>query len=330
MMTITPADTLIRKATGSGLFVRFVAGAVLVAGLGLAGLGLTGLGATASAQDSDAGVIARIDGVDITQEDLDMARADIGQSMPQMSEEQQRDYLVTYLADLMLVAKAAEQAGVADEPEFVKRLNYMRDRSLMEAYLVREGEAASTDEAAQALYEEVIAQVPEEPRIRARHILVDSEDEAKEIKAALDGGADFGDIAKEKSTDPGSGADGGDLGWFTKEEMVPAFANAAFALEPGEVSEPVKSDFGWHIIKAEGKRNKPGFDEVEGEINEMLRRRRQQEIISGLRDAADIEKFYDVAGEDAGSGDGEKKKKNRKKKDKDATMTEGDADAADE
>ena len=313
MKSITLADTPVRKAAGFGMLGRVMAGVILVAALGLA--------ASAGAQDAPDGVIARIDGVDITQEDLDLARADVGQSMPQMSEAEQRDYLVTYIADLILVAKAAEEAGVADEPDFLKRLAYMRNRNLMEIYLLRQGEEASTDEAAQALYEEVIAQVPEEPRIRARHILVETEDEAKEIKAALDAGADFADIAREKSTDPGSGADGGDLGWFTKEEMVPDFANAAFALEPGEISEPVKSDFGWHVIKAEGKRSKPGFDEVEGEIEEMLRRQRQHEIITVLRENADIEKFYDVAGSEE-----REKKKNRKKKDKDAAKADGDAE----
>jgi len=268
------------------------------------GLGTFAAGAPAWAQ---AGEVARINGVVITEQDLAIAEDDIGETIPDMSAAERKDYLVTYLADLMLVAEAAREAGLAEEPDFVKRMDYMRNRNLMELFLARKGEAAANDEAARKLYDEVIQDVPEETRVRARHILVETEDEAKEIREALDGGGDFAELAKEKSKDPGSGANGGDLGWFTKEQMVPEFAEAAFALEPGQTSDPVKSDFGWHVIKVEDKRDKPGFDEVEGELFEMLARQQQRDIILGLREDAEIERLYKAAEKD-GKGKGRKAK----------------------
>ena len=113
------------------------------------------------------------------------------------------------------------------------------------------------------VYEEASKQITGEEEVHARHILVETEDEAKAVKAELDKGADFAELAKEKSKDPGA-ADGGDLGFFTKEQMVPEFSTRAFALEPGKISDPVKTQFGWHIIKVEEKRNRkaPDFEQV--------------------------------------------------------------------
>ncbi|MEJ8570322.1 peptidylprolyl isomerase [Microbaculum marinum] len=264
--------------------------------------------------------VARINGKVITEGDLAIAEQDIGESIPDLSEAERRDYLVTYLTDLMIVSEAARKAGVADDPAFQKRMDYMVDRNLMEKYLNDEGMAAATEDEARKLYDEVIKEVPEQERVRARHILVETEDEAKEIKKQLDEGGDFAALAREKSKDPGSGKEGGELGWFTKEEMVPEFAEAAFALEPGQISEPVKSDFGWHIIKTEGKRNKPGFDEVEGELYEMVARQRQRDIIMSLRETADVEKLYEPAAETDGKDKGKKSKtKAGKKKNDEAT-----------
>lgn len=280
---------------------RMCAAATLAAGLAMT------LPMPLSAQETD--VVARVNGKDITKDDLKMALEDIRESMPQMSKAQRRDYLVNYLTDLELVSGAAREAGLADEDEVKLRIDYLVKRALMEIYLSREAEKVATPEEAQKLYDQVIADIPPEDRVRARHILVETEDEAKEIKAELDAGKDFADIAKEKSKDPGSGAEGGDLGWFTKEQMVPEFAEAAFALDVGDVSEPVKSDFGWHIIKVEEKRDKPGFDEVEDQLYEMLVRQKQRDIILGLRNEGTVERLDKAAddeqpaADDAGEGE---------------------------
>lgn len=253
---------------------------------------------TTAAPAAETDVVARVNGVEITEGDLAAALQDIGGDIPQMSEAEKREYVLTYLSDLELVAAAATTAGIAEEEDFKRQLEYLRKRRLMETYLTREGQAAANDEEARKLYDKLLTEIPAEPRVRARHILVETEEEAKEVKAAIDGGKDFGEVAKEKSKDPGSGAEGGDLGWFTAEQMVPEFSEAAFALDVGQVSEPVKSDFGWHVIKVEEKADKPGFDEVKDQIYEMLSRQKQRDIIMSLRDSATVERLDTPAGEE--------------------------------
>jgi peptidyl-prolyl cis-trans isomerase C len=127
--------------------------------------------------------------------------------------------------------------------------------------------------------------------VRARHILVESEDEAKQVVEELKKGGDFAELAKKKSKDPGA-SDGGDLGYFTKEQMVPEFSNVAFSLEAGKISDPVKSQFGWHIIKVEDKRKKkaPDFDTVKPQIETYVTRKAQADLVSKLRETAKIER----------------------------------------
>jgi peptidyl-prolyl cis-trans isomerase C len=149
------------------------------------------------------------------------------------------------------------------------------------------------------VYDDAAKQISGEQEVHARHILVETEDEAKAIKAELDKGADFAELAKKKSKDPGA-SDGGDLGFFTKEQMVPEFSDVAFKLNPGQISDPVKSQFGWHIIKVEEKRNRkpPEFDQVKGQIETYVTRKAQAEYVGKLRDGAKIERFDQAAAAD--------------------------------
>jgi peptidyl-prolyl cis-trans isomerase C len=243
------------------------------------------------AQDSDP-VVARANGVDIRQSDLAMAEDDIGSAMPQMGPEQKRDYLITYLADVIILAQAADQHQLADRSDVKHRIDFERHKALMEALLQDAGKAALTDDAMHKLYDEAIKQTPNEEEVHARHILVPTEAEAKDIEAQLKNGADFATLAKEKSKDPGA-ADGGDLGYFTKDQMVPEFADAAFKLEKGQISDPVKTQFGWHIIKIEDKRIRPTptFDEVKGQLQNYIARRAQAELVENLRKSAKIERL---------------------------------------
>ena len=142
------------------------------------------------------------------------------------------------------------------------------------------------------VYQEAIEKVAGEKEVHARHILLPTEDEAKAVKAELDKGADFAELAKKKSKDPGA-ADGGDLGFFTKDQMVPEFSAVAFALEPGKISDPVKSQFGWHIIKVEEKRDRkaPAFDEVKAQVSQFVVRKAQADYVTKLRAAAKIERL---------------------------------------
>ncbi|HXW42859.1 MAG TPA: peptidylprolyl isomerase [Xanthobacteraceae bacterium] len=247
--------------------------------------------AAALTQDADP-VVARVNGVDIRQSDLALAEDEVGSNMPQMNADQKRASLIAYLTDVILLAQDAERRKLADRPDVKHRFEFARNKVLMEALLQDAGQAALTDEAMHKVYDEAVKQMPQEEEVHARHILVATEDEAKAIETELKKGADFATLAKEKSKDPGA-ADGGDLGYFTKEQMVPEFANAAFKLDKGQISDPVKTQFGWHIIKVEDKRVKPTptFDEARGQIESFVAHRAQAELVENLRKSATIERL---------------------------------------
>ncbi|MFZ3308165.1 MAG: peptidylprolyl isomerase [Xanthobacteraceae bacterium] len=243
------------------------------------------------AQDSDA-VVARVNGVDIRQSDLATAEDEVGSSIPQMAPDQKREYLITYLSDVIIVAQAAEKQNIADRADVKHRIAFERNKVLMESLLQDTGKAALTDDALHKVYDEAVKQMPPEEEVHARHILVPTEDEAKEIEAELKKGADFATLAKEKSKDPGA-ADGGDLGYFTKDQMVPEFSAAAFKLDKGQISDPVHTQFGWHIIKVEDKRIKPTptFDEVKPQLENYVAHKAQAELVASLRKDATIERL---------------------------------------
>ncbi len=241
-------------------------------------------------------VLAKVNGSEIRQSDVAMAEEELGPSLAQMDPATKEENVLSFLIDMKVVSKAAEDEKVADSDDFKKRLAFARNRLLMDSLLATKGKAATTDEAEKKVYEDAAKQISGEQEVHARHILVETEDEAKAIKAELDKGADFAELAKKKSKDPGA-SDGGDLGFFTKEQMVPEFSEVAFKLEPGKISDPVKSQFGWHIIKVEEKRNRkpPEFDQVKGQIETYVTRKAQAEYVGKLRDGAKIERFDQAA-----------------------------------
>jgi peptidyl-prolyl cis-trans isomerase C len=247
---------------------------------------------TPLAARADDPVLARVNGVDIHESDLAFAEEEIGSNMPQIPPEQKRDYLITYLTDVVIVSQAAEKQGIADHEEVKRRLAFDHNRVLMEAMLTSAAKAAMTDEAMHKVYDEAVKQMTGEEEVHARHILVATEDEAKAIEDQLKKGADFATLAKEKSKDPGA-ADGGDLGYFTKDQMVPEFADAAFKMEKGQISDPVHTQFGWHIIKVEDKRTKPTptFDQVKAQLANYVEHRAQAEMVDNLRKNATVERL---------------------------------------
>jgi len=247
--------------------------------------------ATADTKPGDS-VVAKVNGTDITQTDLDVAAEDLGANLPPMSEDNRRDYLVKYVTDIILAAKAAETKNVADTPDFKQRLAFARNKMLMESLLLSTGKAAVTDAELHRVYEEASKQMGQEEEVRARHILVESEQEANEIVTALKNGADFAELAKQKSKDPGA-SEGGDLGYFTKDQMVPEFANVAFQMHPGQLYNPVKTQFGWHVIRLEDKRVRqaPPFDEVKAQIENYVVRKAQAELITKLRADGKVERL---------------------------------------
>jgi len=252
----------------------------------------------ARAADEDP-VVARVNGVDIRQSDLAFAEEEIGGNMPTIPPEQKRDYLVNYLVDVIVLSQAAEKQKLGDRPDVKRRLAFDHNRLLMESLLQDSGKSALSDEAERKVYDEAVKQVKNEEEVHARHILVPTEDEAKAILAQLKGGADFAALAKEKSKDPGA-AEGGDLGYFTKEQMVPEFAEVAFKLGKGQLSDPVKTQFGWHIIKVEDKRTRPTptFEQVKPQIENHVAHRAQAEMVENLRKSATVERLDKPAAAD--------------------------------
>jgi peptidyl-prolyl cis-trans isomerase C len=241
-------------------------------------------------------VIARVNGVDIKQSDLALAEEDVGADMQAASPEAKREHLISYLADIIMVTQAADKKNLADDADFKRRLAFLRSKLLMGYELQQEAKTALTDEALKQTYDEAVKSMSGQEEVHARHILVEGEDEAKAILEQLKGGADFAKLAKEKSKDPGA-AEGGDLGYFTKDQMVPEFADVAFKMYPGQLSNPVKTQFGWHVIKVEDKRIKqpPEFEKVKDQIEAYLARKAQSDFITKLRQSAKVERFDNAA-----------------------------------
>jgi peptidyl-prolyl cis-trans isomerase C len=240
-------------------------------------------------------VVARVDGEAITELDVTIATEDLGQQLPQqLTPPQRRDYVVNYLTDLKLASKAAAQLKLDGSTEFKARLAYFRDKALVDEYLGQEARRAVSDEAMRKLYDDTTKTLAPEQEARARHILVENEEDAKKIYERVTAGKeDFATLAKELSKDPGSGREGGDLGYFTRERMVPEFAEAAFKLETGQISQPVKTQFGWHVIKLEDKRVKPlpTFEQVRTQLEQYLTRKTHTELIMALREKGKVERL---------------------------------------
>ena len=237
-------------------------------------------------------VLAKVNGSEIRQSDVTLAEEELGPSLAQMDPATKKENVLAFLIDMKIVAKAAEAKKIEDRDDFKARLAFARNRLLMDNLLAAEGKAATTEEAMKKVYDEAAKQIEGEQEVHARHILVETEDEAKAIVAELKKGADFAELAKKKSKDPGA-SDGGDLGFFTKDQMVPEFSSVAFSLEPGQISDPVKSQFGWHVIKVEEKRARkaPDFEQVKSQIETYVTRRAQAEYVAKLRETAKVERM---------------------------------------
>ncbi|MGE5165691.1 MAG: peptidylprolyl isomerase [Sphingobacteriales bacterium] len=254
------------------------------------------------AQDKDP-LVAKVNGVEVHQSDLAVAEEEAGQ-IPPMSPEAKQDYLVQFVADMILVSKAAEDKKFGEGSDFKRKLEFTRKKLLMEGLLQSVGKQALTDEAMHKVYDEAVKQVGEEKEVHARHILFrapagddkagkEAEDKIKAVIARLKKGEDFAKVATEVTEDPSGKANGGDLGYFTKEQMVPEFSEVAFKLDKGQISDPVKTQFGWHVIKVEDQRIKPApkFEEVKPQIENFVARKAQAELVTKLRADAKIERM---------------------------------------
>ncbi|MGN6549083.1 MAG: peptidylprolyl isomerase [Pararhizobium sp.] len=261
-------------------------------------------------------VIATVGGMQITQSDLKTAENGLDPQFANMPEAQRRVAALSTLIDVKMLAKKAEEAGLDKTDEFKKRMAYLRERALHNIYFEKEVVGKISDADVKARYDKEVAAQPPQEEVKASHILVKTEAEAKDIIDQLNKGADFAKLAKEKSTDS-SAAKGGELGYFTEGQMVPEFEKAAFALKPGEYTKtPVKTQFGWHVIKVEDKRKvpPPPLDQVSDQVKQVLMRERYFDVLQKAKadmkvdvKDPDLKKAYDAANaaaQNAVSGNG--------------------------
>jgi len=237
-------------------------------------------------------VVATVSGQPVTEADVQMAVSELDQQFAQLTPEQKRAAALSAIIEIRLMAEKAKAAKLDQDDEFKRKLAFLNDRALHAQVIEKEISPKVTDEDLKARYDKEIAARPPVEEVHARHILVKTEEEAKDVIKRLDEGGDFQAIAKEKSDDPGSGANGGDLGFFSKGQMVPEFEAAAFALEPGSYTKtPVKSEFGFHVIKVEEKRTQPPvpFDQVKDQIRQLVFRDLYFATVKDLRAGAQVE-----------------------------------------
>lgn len=260
---------------------------ILRAGTGLAML-LIAAGAASAQEDT---VVATVNGQPVTEAELELAMSDLDQQFAQLPPEQRRAAALSALIEIRLLAAEAEELGLGENPAFQQRMVFLRERALHSAYIEEQIAGSVTDEELQARYDEEIAQIAPTEELRARHIIVESEEEAASLIEELDGGADFEELAREHSGD-GAAAQGGDLGYFAQGQMVPEFEEAAFAMEVGAHSDaPVQTQFGWHVIKVEDRRDRtpPTFEQVSQQIRSLVLRETYLDKVRELRAAAEVE-----------------------------------------
>ncbi|MEO1206327.1 MAG: peptidylprolyl isomerase [Pseudomonadota bacterium] len=236
-------------------------------------------------------VVATVNGAKITEKDLAFAEIEIGSDLGNIPPESRRRVLVEYLIENQLFADAARAQKLAETESFGERMEYMRRRALREEYFQTQIKTSVSEAAAKTYYNDQIKGMKQEEEVKARHILVETEDEARDLLEKINRGEDFEKLAKENSKDPGSKVNGGLLGYFGRGQMVPQFEDAAFKGEIGDVSQPVQSRFGWHLIKVEDKRQKPlpTFDAVKDRILNSMILQQAQAKAQDLRKTSKIE-----------------------------------------
>jgi peptidyl-prolyl cis-trans isomerase C len=239
-------------------------------------------------------VVATVNGQPIRLSDLEVAQQALPQQYRNMPLQAVFPALLDRIIDSKLVVQEGRKSKVTDDPAFKKRMAFVEDQVLQDFWIQREIARLVTAEKVQQRYDERLKSMPPEDEVHARHILVATEDEAKAVIADLKKGAAFDKLAKDKSTDKASGAEGGDLGWFKKADMVKEFADAAFALKKGDLTDaPVKTQFGYHVIKLDDRRKAapPSFEEMSDQLREEMVREAVTAELDHLRSGAKIEKF---------------------------------------
>ena len=271
-------------------FVKYASSMTVILGLAFS----SASGVAAQEQPSDK-VIATVNGIEVTERELTIAEVDLLQQFAQTPADQRRAAILNALIDIKVLGEAAKEAGLNEDPNFKATMAFNRSRQLHNTYFRKQVLEAISDEELKERYDAEISNFPIGKEVKARHILVEDEDAAKALITDLDGGADFAELAKEKSTGP-SGPSGGDLGFFGRGQMVPEFDKAVFELKDGEYTKaPVKTQFGYHVILREEERDTqpPSFDQVKDQIRQVVSRDKYFKASQSAREKFSVEVLDD-------------------------------------
>ena len=251
-------------------------------------------GAPAATINDEQQVVARVDGLEIRRSDVLAAIRLMPQQLQQMPADILFPAMLDQVINVRLLAAAGYRQNLQNEPEVKEKVRRAEERAVQEAYLNQALASVVTPEALRAKYADYIAANPAEDEVHARHILVASEEEASRLIRELANGADFDALARRASTDSTTAAKGGDLGWFSQGDMVRPFADAAFSLASGQVGKsPVQSEFGWHVIKVEGRRRgqPPTLEDMTPQLRSEIQQDAVGSLIEDLRAKAKIVKI---------------------------------------
>jgi peptidyl-prolyl cis-trans isomerase C len=238
---------------------------------------------------ADDPVVAKVNGYEIRASEVRLAADDLPQ-LQEVAPQLRYAFVVEYLIERHLLAQQAVKEQIADTDEYKKRLAFYQAKALRDAYFSEKIRPTVKEDEVRKIYDEQAAKVNSVERVHAKHILVDTEEQAKELAEKIKAGANFEDLARQFSKD-GSAQYGGDLDFFAADEMVPEFSKAAFALQPGQVSDPVKTDYGWHLIKVVERKvgGAEPFDKVKGGLTMIVLRQKVQDKVAELRKDSEVE-----------------------------------------
>lgn len=249
-----------------------------------------------AAKENENPLIASVNGEKIYLNDVRQAAANLPPQLQRLPVHTIIGALTNQMVSQKAVQIAAERDGLAKKPEVKAMMENAANSALQNAYLSEKVRPMVTDAAIQQAYQKDYEAHKNDIEIHARHILVATEAQAKDAITQLKKGANFADLAKKLSTDKGTGASGGDLGWFKKTDMLPAFSDAAFKMKPNAVSQtPVKTQYGWHVIEVLGSRKAkvPPLNEVQEEIRQQLVREDVQKVVQNAMSQVKIVHYDD-------------------------------------
>lgn len=270
-------------------------GSIMFAALGFAGAATaqTVGDLVKAGKGKDDPVVAKVATIEIRRSDVVTALAGMPAQVQQLPMAQVYPLILERMIDGKLIAGAGRAQKLQEDADIKRKVAEYEDRAVQEAYLERAVKAKLTDDMLKKKYDAFIKENPPQEEVRARHILVATEKAAQDALAELKKGTDFAAVARAKSTD-GSARDGGDLGYFNRGDMVTEFSDAAFAMKPGEVSKaPVKSQFGFHLIKVEDRRMSaaPSFDDTKEQLRTEVSQELVAELVEDLRAKTKVERF---------------------------------------